>query len=400
MGFWRSLFGFPEKRAVTSVPWTEFSPFNVGAAPFGSVAATQQKALSLSSVYAANRLLAQSISTLPVKAYRRAGDARVPMNSLPQLFDQLVTDGQLVPWLHRCVVSLGLRGNAYGLIVSRDGFGFPTVIDWLDPARVHPDERPGQSGWLVDGREVPREDIVHIPWFALPGKRCGLSPISAFATTMGVGLQAQAYASDWFAAGGFPPGTFKNVEQTVDPTQADVIKARLGVAMRTREPLVYGRDWDYTPISVPPEEAQFVETMKMTTNQIAAIYGIPPEMIGGESGSSMTYANVEQQQINFVMFTLRPWLVLLESAFSAILPDKQYVKFNADALIRADLKTRWEVNQIRVTMGASNIDEIRAQEDQPPLPNGQGQHYGPTQPAIQPPQQDQANPTTPLRRIQ
>jgi phage portal protein BeeE len=114
----------------------------------------------------------------------------------------------------------------------------------------------------------------------------------------------------------------------------------------------------------------------------------------------MTYANVEQQQINFVMFTLRPWLVLLESSFSALLPDRQYVKFNSDALIRADLKTRWEVNQIRLNVGAANVDEIRAQEDEPPLPNGQGQKYGPaalpTAPAINNPSQEGA---TPIRRI-
>jgi HK97 family phage portal protein len=109
--------------------------------------------------------------------------------------------------------------------------------------------------------------------------------------------------------------------------------------------------------------------MKMTTNQIAAVYGIPPEMIGGESGSSMTYANVEQQSTNFVMFTLRPYLVLLETVFSSLLPDRQYVKFNSDALIRADLATRWNVNKIRVEMGAASIDEIRIQEDQAPSSN-------------------------------
>lgn len=394
MGFWRNLFGLPEKRSITSVPWDVAMPFN--RMPGLGSEVSQNRALSLGSVYAANRLLAQSISTLPLKSYRRSGDSRIPMDTLPPLFGNLGADGQLVPWLNRCVVSLGLRGNAFGLVVSRDGYGYPTSVDWLNPQRVTTDSRTGETGWLVDGRAVPREDMVHIPWFAMPGERMGLSPVASFASTLGVGLQAQAYASDWFSAGGFPPGTFKNIEQTVTQEQADVIKARLGAAMRTREPLVYGRDWDYTPISVPPEEAQFVETMKMTTNQIAAIYGIPPEMIGGESGSSMTYANVEQQQINFVMFTLRPWLVLLETTFSALLPDKQYVKFNSDALIRADLKTRWEVNQIRLTTGAANIDEIRVQEDQPPLPNGQGQQYGPT-PAIEP---SQANPTTPLRRIQ
>jgi HK97 family phage portal protein len=392
---WRSWLGFPEKRSITSLPWHEQLAFNQ-MPPVGSGTVSQSTALSLGSVYAANRLLAQSISTLPLKTYRRSADGRVPMQNLPQLFDQLVTDGQLVPWLHRCVVSLGLRGNAYGWVISRDGFGFPTAIEWLDPSIVSTDDRPGRNGWLVNGREVAREDVVHIPLFALPGQRVGLSPIGAFARTLGVALQAQTYASEWFAAGGFPPGTFRNTQKTVTQDEAEAIKARVTAAIRSRSVLTYGADWEYSAISVPPEEAQFVETMKMTTNQIAAIYGIPPEMIGGESGSSMTYANVEQQQINFVMFTLRPWLVALESAFSALLPDKQYVKFNADALIRADLKTRWEVNKIRVDMGAASIDEIRLQEDQPPLPNGQGQGYGPaSQPALSPP----PAPAAPIRRV-
>jgi HK97 family phage portal protein len=409
---WRSFWGLeskaavPEERTITpdALPWLECVPFNMVPPLESTGTISASRALSLSSVYAAIRLLAQSISTLPLKAYRRAGDDRVPMASLPQLFAQLVTDGQLVPWLHRCVTSLGLRGNAYGLIVSRDGFQYPTAIEWLDPSKVLVDDRQGKSGWLYDGREIPREGLVHIPLFAMPGQRCGLSPLAAFAQTLGIGLQAQTYASDWFAAGGFPPGTFRNEEAVVGQEEAEAIKARVVSAIRTHTPLVHGKDWKYDPISVPPEEAQFVETMKMTTNTIASVYGIPPEMIGGESGSSMTYANVEQQQINFVMFTLRPWLVALESAFSALLPDRQYVKFNSDALIRADLKTRWEVNQIRLTVGASSIDEIRAQEEQPPLPNGQGQSYGPPPAFAPPPALAPANPTTtgdvtPMRRV-
>lgn len=401
MGFVDWLLGresVPEEsRTLTSesVPWVESVPFNtVPDLPYaGSVSPT--RALSLSAVYSANRLIAQSISTLPVKAYRRTPDGRVPMASLPQLFDQLVTDGSLVPWLHRCVTSLGLRGNAFGLVVTRDGFGFPTQLEWLDPGTVVPDGRQGKAGWLVDGREVARGDMVHIPLFAMPGQRVGLSPIASFARTLGVGLQAQSYANDWFAAGGFPPGTFQNTEKTVNQDEAEAIKARVVTAIRTHTPLVHGSDWKYNPISVPPGEAQFIETIKATTNQIAAIYGIPPEMIGGESGASMTYANVEQQQINFVMFTLRPWLVVLETAFSALLPDRQYVKFNSDALIRADLKTRWEVNKIRLDLGAASIDEIREQEDQSPLPNGQGQQYAA---AVQP---APTNPgVTPMRRVQ
>jgi HK97 family phage portal protein len=395
MGLRRWLFGEPEVRAITSLPWGDSSsvPFNVGPGRFD----TPADALSLASVYSAVRLIGQSVSTLPMRAYRRGGEDRVPMPSLPQLFAQLTTDGQLVPWLHRCVASLALRGNAYGYVVARDGFGFPTQIEWLDPSEVYEDSESG-SGWRWRGRILSAEEVVHIPWFTVPGKRCGLSPIASMAATLGVGLQAQTYASDWFAAGGFPPGTFKNEKKEVTPAQATEAKNRFGAAIRSHTPMVFGADWTYTPISVPADEAQFVQTMKLTTNQIASIYGIPPEMIGGESGSSMTYANVEQQQINFVMFTLRPWLVTLESAFSALLPDRQYVKLNSDALIRADLQTRWNVNKIRVDMGAANIDEIRAQEDQPPLPNGQGKQYGPSPTPIANNDPSTADGVVPMRR--
>jgi HK97 family phage portal protein len=354
---------------------------------------TQGRALSLASVYAANRLLGSTISTLPVKGYRRNGDQRDPMTGLPTLFDRLATSGELVPWLHRCVVSLGLRGNAFGLITARDGFGFPTAIQWLNPADVRDDGNIVRPQFFIGNDPLPRDQVVHIPWFTLPGQVQGLSPIGAFAQTLGVGLQAQQYASDWFAVGGFPPGTFKNVDKDiVSQDEANAIKARLTSAIKTREPIVYGKGWEYNPISVPPNEAQFIETMKMSTNQVASIYGIPAEMIGGETGSSMTYANVEQQALNFVMFSLRPWLVMLETAFSALLPDRQYVKFNADALVRADMKTRHEVYEIDRRIGLRNLDEIRALEELSPLPRGAGgTDYLPPAPAPAQPADDEAD---------
>src|SRR5215216_6692588 len=225
---WRKWFGFPEKRAITAVPWQSTVPFNVGPSAYGGDV-NESMALRLGVVFAAVRLLAQSISTLPVKCYRKGaeGEARIPMPTLPQLFQLMVDDGTLVPWLHRCVVSLALRGNAYGLIISRDGYQFPTQIEWLDPTAVAEDTRQGEDGWLYNGRPVPREQIVHIPWFPVPGGRVGLSPIGSYAQSVGLGLKAQDYAHDWFNAGGFPPGTFKNMEQTVDPTSAAEIKARL-----------------------------------------------------------------------------------------------------------------------------------------------------------------------------
>jgi HK97 family phage portal protein len=378
-----------ETRTVTSIPW------NVGGPNQASV--TQAQALSLAPMFACNRILASSVSTLPLKAYRKLGDAREPMSSLPALFANLQTDGELVPWLHRAVTSLSLRGNAYGYITQRDGFGFPTVITWLNPSVVTLDNATGVPRWRVNGQPVPREDMFHIPWFALPGETLGLSPVSAFATTINVGIQSQQYGSEWFDAGGVPSGTFKNTAQTVDQDTAGEVKRRLTNAIKTRQPIVYGNDWDYTPITVSPGEAQFIETTQMTATQIAAIYGVPPEMVGGESGNSMTYQNVEQQAINFVTFTLRPWLVLLEAAFSSILPDRQYVRFNSDALVRADLKTRFEVHAIAKNIGVLSVDDIRELEDRPPLPGGQGKDYTTTPTVAAAPDNSVDDNVTPLR---
>jgi HK97 family phage portal protein len=358
-----------EQRAVTSVPW------NVGA-PLSTVV-SQEAALTLAAVYSATDLLATSVATLPIKAYRKTGQDRIEMPTLPQLFDRLVSSGQIVMWWRRCMTSLLLRGNAFGLILERDGFGFPVQIEWLSPDHVAiSDQMVSGRGsfrqpiWTYLGEEIPADRMVHIPWYVLPEHVRGLSPIAAFAATIGVGLAAQSYGSDWFSSGGFPPGTFKNSEVQVTQDEATTISGRLTSAMQARRPLVYGRDWDYTPITVPPEEAQFVETMRLSASQIAAIYHVPAEWIGGQTGGGgLHYSTAEQDMIQMVTLGVRPYIELLESVFFGLLPERQYVRFNVDALVRADLKTRHEVYQIDAAIGLRTIDEMRAQEDWGPHPD-------------------------------
>jgi Phage-related protein len=96
---------------------------------------------------------------------------------------------------------------------------------------------------------------------------------------------AQVYTADWFNNGAVPPGKFKNTQKTVSQPESDEIKARLNAAIRSRKPLVYGADWEYDPIAVGANEARFIETMQLNATQIASIYGIPPEMLGGSTGT-------------------------------------------------------------------------------------------------------------------
>lgn len=359
--WWNRLRGREEQRTIT-VPWSYGDPLFTNAV-------TQERALSLVPVFAAVRLLADEISTLPLQGYRRVGDEKRPMSTLPTLFAQMEADGTLTDWLHECITSMALWGNAYGYVTARDGMQFPTSIMWLNPAQVRCDDRkPAMPLWYWQGRQVPTEDMFHIPWFKVAGKVQGLSPIEAYAIAINTGLQAQEYGNGWFAAGGVPPGTFKNSEKKVNQEEAEQVRDRLTSAIRARRPIVYGSDWDYKAITIPPEQAQFIQTLKLNATQIASIYGIPPEEIGGEPGGSLTYTTVEMNGIRLSTRTLRSWLVKLERKFFAIMPQPQYVRFNADATVRADIKTRYEVYEIADRIGLLTNDEMRRLEDRAPLP--------------------------------
>jgi HK97 family phage portal protein len=353
-------------------------PFDVGPpSAYGPRGDSLDGALSLIPVYAAARLLADSVASLPLQTYRNVGDHAVKLGT-PSLFRNPSATGTLYDWLFACMSSLVLKGNAYGLVTQRDGMQFPTLIEWLNPECVWVDESTRAGRFYLEGRELAHEDVLHLRAFTVPGRLQGISPIGAFAATIGAGLSQVQYGADWFAAGGFPPGTFKNSAMTVEEEDADRVKVRLSNAIRSRQPLVYGSDWDYTPISVPPSEAQFIAASQMTATQIAAVYGIPAERIGGGTvGGSLTYKNQEQDEIAFQAGTIRPWVTRLEQGFFGLLPERQYVRFNLNATVRSDLKTRFEVYRIQREIGFANIDEQRALEELQPLPAGEGQDYEP-----------------------
>lgn len=373
-----------ETRAIMDLPWSTGAP--------SSARVSVQRALSLVPVYAAIGLLARTVSATPLHAYRRVSNEERQRINLPVLFAQMEETACLKRWLHTAIVSLATRGNLYGLITSRDGFGYPTAITWLNPIEVTVEDgnlagvgSPENPIWRWNGREVHvgpantmMSNIIHVPWFPVPGQVEGLSPLSTVSSMISTGINAQDYASEWFQNGGIPPGTFKNVARTMLPEEADQVKNRLVSTIRSRKPLVYGADWDYNPIALPPNDAQFVETAKLTATQVAAIFDVPPDRIGGELGGPLTYSSPEQAALHLVTFSLRNWFELLEELFSAIIPRSQYMKFNADSLVRADIKTRYDVYKIARSIGFASVDELRPLEDMPPIgkENG-GEDYTP-----------------------
>jgi HK97 family phage portal protein len=368
----------PEQRTISGVPW------NVGDDVLpGAKRVTFDRAASFAAVFSAWRYLGDQVATLPLHAYRDLGDRRQRMASLPSLFAAPAAQGTLVDWLFRAVVSMASRGNAVGLVMDRDGFGFPIGVEWTNPDDWWVDDQPPQGSlarprWYYLGREIPTEQVVHIPWFPVPGRIWGLSPMGAYAATVAAALGAQEYAAGWFAGGGAPPGTYKNETQVIDKDTAEQVKARLVAAIRTRQPIVYGKDWTYTPITINPEEAQFIESQQLGATQIASIYGVPPRKVGGTSAAgNITYANVDAEQIAEQTDAVLPWVAKFEAKFFTLLPERQYIRFALDAHVRTDIKTRYETYEIARRIGLRSVDELRQLEDLEPLPDGQGATYTP-----------------------
>lgn len=369
------FFGRHEQRAITvaDVPW---SHGGVSLAP-----SSVEQSLRLIPLYAAVAGIADSIATLPLHAYQNLGAGiRQPVEKTPALVKDPGVVGSRVDWLVQAITSLLLRGNAYGLIVDHDRAMWPTKILWLNPASITVDETNVVPVYRSHGKVIPNDQIVHIPAFVLPGSIVGLSPLSLFRMQITKGLTAERYATDFFDRGIMPPGVLRNKAKVLEEGAAEVAKRRFKASVQGRDIFVTGNDWDWQALTVPQDDAVFLETIKATATQIAAMYRVPPEDIGGETGSSMTYQTLEMNEIKRAQRALLPWTARLEAALNRLIPDPVYVKFNLDAVARADLKTRMQAHEIALRSGLETNDEGRAMEERPPLTDDQKaewqEHYG------------------------
>jgi HK97 family phage portal protein len=379
-----------EQRVIGGVPWrlrpwdNPFVRFPAGGPVHPSRSYYgQDEALGLPALYSGVSLIANSLASLPLKIYTRAtSDGRAIRFRGPSVFDHPSVTGTLFDWLFTAMTSLLLHGNAWGFITGRDGYGFPQGVEWIPPqdVSVMDDEmqpwNPLRSRIYVYGRLMDRSELFHVKAFSLAGRTEGISPLRAFAMTILAGIEAQRYGTSWYQAGGFPPGTFQNSEIEIDADQAEEIRSMLTSTIQRRQPLVYGRDWDYKPVTVPPSEAQFIDAMRLNASQIAAILHLPAERIGGTRGDSLTYSSVEQSTLQIIE-ALRPWLVRLETAFFDILPASRYCRFDSDALLKTDLATRTNIYQVQRNIGMRSIDELRDLEDMEPLPGKAGGEFIP-----------------------
>jgi HK97 family phage portal protein len=338
-------------------------------APQASV--TTESAMRLSAVWACVRLLAGVGSTLPLDTYRVVNGVTSEVRR-PSLFDQPSPGVALPTWLYQVWSSLLTDGNAYGVATEFGANSYPSSVELLDPSLVswRPD---ADAGWvaLLDGRQVdrwPNGPLWHVPLFTMPGAPYGLSPVQNARQSIAAGIAAESFGSQFFTAGGNPNAILYSESELSAEQAAGIKSAFTAATSMNREPAVMVAVLRYERIQVSPEEAQFLDTQRFTVEQIARIYGVFPEMIGGAtSGSNVTYANREQRAADWLTFGLMPYLIPIEEALSSLVPRPQRVRFNTDALLRSDTKTRYEAHAIGLSAGFLTVDEVRALEDLEPL---------------------------------
>jgi HK97 family phage portal protein len=334
-------------------------------------AVTIESALRLSTVWGCVRLLADSVSTLPLHVYR--GDDRDPIGTPPLLARPSADHPELADWLWAVMASLLLRGNAWGVITGRSGSTLlPAQVDLVHPDRVAVTVEDGQHVIRIGGQKYDRADLFHVKAFPWPGSLLGLSPIAYAREAIGLGLGAEKYGAKFFGDSAIPSGVLTS-DQRIDNQMADYLKARWKDCHQgKRDIAVLGSGAKFLPITIAPDEAQFIQTQKFSVATICRFYGVPPEMMAGETAGHEAYTSPEMRGTDFLTFTLRPWLARVERAVSGLLPSTQQAKFNAGGFVRATLRDRYEAHRIAIEAGFLTRNEVRELEDRPPLPDAGG----------------------------
>lgn len=357
-----SLRSLLEERELTRTSWA-------------GVPVTPSSAKTHPTVWRSLQIIAGTAATLPIDAVRKVGQIRQPLPQQPRLLVSPSGEMRRRDWVYQAVESLLLHCNIVGIVGDRDDMMRPTQIELVDVETVQARKVDGRWQWKVAGKEVPTDDIWHVAMNPPAGSIFGVPLLEHARHAIGVGLAAQKYTGQWFADGAHPTAVFES-DQEVNDRQAKTIKQRIMDAVKgTREPLVLGLGGKLKPWQSTPSDSQLVETWAQNTTAVANYFGLPPEFVGGTTGDSMTYTNMEARGLHLSQYCLLLWLDPLEKALSDALTKPVEARFNYDAALRVDTITRYRAHDLAIRMGLANVDERRVLEDLPPLPDGKGQEY-------------------------
>lgn len=376
-------FGYERKGLTYADIWLRGDPI-----PDSMMGVSPESALRVAAVMACVRVLSETVASLPLIIYRRlpnGGKERATDHPLYNiLHDQPNSWQTSFEWREMLQSHLALRGNAYNEIVW-DSRAVKQIVP-LNPARMQIDVADDHSMVYLyqektgGRRPIPASDILHIRGLSSDGV-IGLSPIALADKTIKLAMSAERYGASVFDSGGTKRLALKYPGQLSPDAKTRLAQSMDRTYAGKASTIVLEDGLDATAIGMTNEDAQFLDVRKFQINEIARLYRVPPHMIGDLERA--TFSNIEHQAIEFVVHTIRPWLVRWEQAITRdIIVESErktyFVEFLVDGLLRGDSISRTMALKNQFMNGAINLDEWRAIENRNPLPDGDGQvHYVP-----------------------
>lgn len=394
LGFLRNISGKisrkKEKRDISSgkSPWDDYwyVPFSM---PSGSgVYVDQHTAMNCSTVLACTRILSESVAGLPLHVYKRTPDSGKEKATAHKNYALLHTQPNpemtSFQWLEQAVVAMILWGDSFNQIITANN-GDILAIWPLNPAKM--EIKRNDAGELFyeyrrssgEPRTFYADEILHIPSITTDGVK-GKSIIELQRESIGLALATESFGARWFKNDSRPGGVLSHPGLLSDPAREHMRKSweemHAGL-QKSHRVAILEEGVTFTPLNIPPNDAQFLETRSFQRTEIAGWFRVPPFMIGEVEKQTSWGSGIEQQMIGFVIYTLRPWLIRIEQAINSKLfrSNLYFAEFNVDGLLRGDIKSRGEFYNIMLNNGTFSRNEVRARENMNPQPGEQGDIY-------------------------
>lgn len=352
---------------------------------------TERSSMQMTAVYSCVRILAEAVAGLPLQFYRYTEDGSkekaVDHSLYFLLHDEPNPEMTSFVFRETLMTHLLLWGNAYAQII-RNGKGEVVALYPLMPNRMTVDRN--EKGQLYYSYQTSKDeavtmkgstvilkpqDVLHIPGLGFDGL-VGYSPIAMAKNTIGMAIACEEYGAKFFANGATPSGILEHPGTVKDPAKVrESWNSAFGGSSNSNKVAVLEEGMKYTPISISPEQAQFLETRKFQIDEIARIFRVPPHMVGDLEKSS--FSNIEQQSLEFVKYTLDPWVSrweqsMMRSLLSQDEKSQYFIKFNVDGLLRGDYQSRMSGYSIGRQNGWMSANDIRELENLDRIPAEQG----------------------------
>ena len=351
----------------------------------------ERSAMQMTAVYACVRVLSEAVAELPLHLYRYTdkGSKEKAINHPLYFLLHDEPNPEMTSFVFRetLMTHLLLWGNAYAQVI-RNGKGevialYPLMPDRMtvdrdDKGRLYYEYRKSNDDapTMKDGTVVLSPyDVLHIPGLGFDGL-VGYSPIAMAKNAIGLSIAAEEYGSKFYANGAAPSGVLEHPGVLKDPEKVrNSWNSAFGGSSNSHKVAVLEEGLKYTPISISPNEAQFLETRKFQIDEIARIFRVPPHMIGDLEHA--TFSNIEEQSLEFVKYTLDPWLTRWEQSMQRSLFNEDekkalFIKFNVDGLLRGDYESRMNGYAIGIQNGFMSPNDIRELENMDLIPDELG----------------------------